>query len=663
MQPPSFGHRRGRAAVWLAALAGLLIALPAGAQTDASVLGQITSGTGPIRLQQPLSALTDRRKAGIAQDNTAVTAADKAKGLQAGSQVLDNTAELQPGDERTILKNGYRPGEFERYVQRLANSFEIRRLGADLMVDQSAVASATASTTRDATDALDISQVVPADYVVSAGDEVLVSMSGSVDADLRLIVDSGGRIQVPRIGSVRVAGVRYQDLAAAIDRQARRVFKNYELSASLGRLRGVRVFVTGFAERPGAYSVSSLATVSSVLFQAGGPAAAGSFRHIELRRHGQVVARIDLYDLIAQGGRDADPLVQAGDVIHIGAVGKQVAMIGSVNKAAVFELEPGETVSDVLQMAGGFNSVADRSRMAVERLADRGEQRIRQLAWPADRTQALDAGDVVRVFSAVAATLPLARQSKRVRVEGEVAHPGDYILPPASSIADAIRAAGGLTPAANVYGTEFMRESVRQSQIQNYERALRDLELEFSRKSTLAATQTPLPTKASEDGVTLLELQLQRLRNVKPSGRVVLQLTPDARELPDLALEDGDRLYVPATPNTVGVFGSVFNSGNFLFQSNRTVGDYLKLAGSGTRNADADSVFVIRANGSVVSARQYKGIFGIGNADTLASQAVYPGDTVFVPDEVTKVAFTQNAKDWSQLLYQFALGLLAIKSY
>ncbi|MDP2006330.1 MAG: SLBB domain-containing protein [Rubrivivax sp.] len=664
MQHSALKRHGTRLVAGFALIAGSLGVLPADAQTDTSLVGQITGGSGPIRLQQPQSDLSDRNKVLSARDRTANGAADKSKTQLGHSQSLDNTAELQPGDERTILKNGYRPGEFERYVQKVANSFEIQRYGADLMVDQSALAAEeTGSAGRDVADSLGISLVVPADYVVTVGDEVRVSMSGSVDADLRLVVDSGGRIQIPRIGSVRVAGVRYQDLDTTIERQARRVFKNFELSTSLGRLRGVRVLVTGFAEKSGAYSVSSLSTVSSVLFKAGGPAAAGSFRNIELRRRGQVVSQIDLYALMALGGLESDPLVQAGDVIHVGPVGKQVAMIGSVNKPAVFELKPGETIASVLAMAGGFNSVADRSRLAVERLSDRSQQRIRQLAWPTDQAQALDAGDVVRVFSAVAATLPLERQNKRVRVEGEVRHPGDYILPPASSIGDAIRAAGGLTQAADIYGTVFRRESVRLSQTQNYERALRDLELEFSRKSTLAATQTPLPTKASEDGVTLLQLQLQRLRDVKQTGRVVLELQPDAKELPDLALEDGDQLYVPSTPNTVGVFGSVFNAGNFLYQRDRTVGDYLKLAGSGTRNADEDSVFVIRANGSVVSARQQKGAFGTGGARVLAGQRVYPGDTVFVPDVVTTTAFMQNAKDWTQLLYQFALGLLAIRNF
>jgi protein involved in polysaccharide export with SLBB domain len=646
----------------LALFALLSSPVPAVAQADTTVGGQINSASGPIRLQQPQSTLSDRSKSQSGQDK-AGGQADKSRTLQDGSKAFDNTAELQPGDERTILRNGYRPGEFELYVQKLANSFEIRRLGADLMVDQSAADDASGASRRDVTDPLDISVVVPADYVVTIGDEVLVSMSGSVDADLRLVVDSGGRIHIPRIGAVLVAGVKYQDLAAAIDRQGRRVFKNYELSASLGRLRGVRVLVTGFADKPGAYSVSSLSTASSVLLKAGGPSAAGSFRNIEVRRRGQLASRIDLYELMVSGGHAVDPLLQAGDVIYIGPVGKQVAVLGSVNQPAVIELKPGETVGSVLALAGGFNSVADRSRMAVERLSDRREQRIRQLTWPADQTQVLDAGDVVRVFSAVAATLPLERQNKRVRVEGEVQHPGDYILPPASTIGDAIRTAGGLTQAAHLYGTQFSRESVRLSQIQNYDRALRDLEIEFSRKSTLAATQAPLPTKRSEDGVTLLQLQLQRLRDVKPTGRVVLQIAPGAKELPDLALEDGDRLYVPSMPNTVGVFGSVFNAGNFLYQSDRTVGDYLKLAGSGTRSADENSVFVIRANGSVVSARQHRGTFGNGDAAVLASQQVYPGDTVFVPDEVTQTTLMQNAKDWTQLLYQFALGLLAIKSF
>ena len=134
----------------------------------------------------------------------------------------------------------------------------------------------------------------------------------------------------------------------------------------------------------------------------------------------------------------------------------------------------------------------------------------------------------------------------------------------------------------------------------------------------------------------------------------------DSTALPDLVLEDGDRLFLPKRPNTVGIFGSVFSTGNYLHLVTRTVGDYLRLAGGPTKGADEASVFVIRANGTVSSSLQETGYFKRGNQ--IAGLPAEPGDTIFVPEEINKVTWVQNAKDWTLILYQFGVGLAGIKS-
>ena len=539
-------------------------------------------------------------------------------------------------------------GEFEEFVQRLAEPIEIRRFGAELV------------TPSEADDTADPLPLVPADYLVKPGDEILLTIWGSVDADLRLLVDRSGRISIPRVGPVLVAGVRYADLPAAISQRVTQVFRNFQLSVSLGQLRGLRVYVTGFVARPGSYGVSSLATVIQGLLKAGGPSAAGSFRNIEIRRGNQRVASFDLYDFLLGGDRSADRMLQADDVIHVGPVGTQVALIGSVNRPAVFELKPGETVADLLRMAGGFSAVADRTRLSVERLDDRATVRIVQLALPAANSAALANGDVLRAFSAIGVALPVQRQNKRVRVEGEVQRPGEYVLPASSSIADALAAAGGLTEKAYPFGTEFSRESVRATQQQNYERALRDLETDLARNSSAQRTSNADEAAATAGRESANARLLASLRAQRPSGRIVLQMQPDSRELPQLALEDGDRLLIPPRPTAVGVFGSVFNAGSYLYGDGRAVEEYLSLAGGPTRGADAGSTFVIRANGSVVSGRQNSGWYSRGTG--LAGVMAVAGDTVFVPEEMNKSTFVQNAKDWTQILSQFGLGLAAIKT-
>lgn len=625
-------------------LSMLLIAAGAAqAQVDPSQLASeplnATSGS-PIRLRSPTPAV------GTSARESATTAPS-----------FEQMTLGRPAAEPPVP---YQPDDFERYVRRLAGidesrsglepagQFEIRRFGADVISGGHGMAMP------------DGSAMVPADYIIAAGDELQITLWGSVDADVRTTVDRSGRVSLPRVGSFMVAGTRYADLPEVIGRRVGQVFKNYQLSVGLGQLRSVRVYVTGFAKRPGAHQVNSLSTIVNALMRSGGPSSAGSYRKIELRRGGQTISTFDLYDLLLKGDKSADRIVQADDVIHIGPVGPQVGLIGSVNKPAVFELKPGETAQDVLAMAGGFTAVADRSRLAIESLAERDGQRIVQLRWPDEAKRPLDSGDVLRVFSQVDTRLSAQLQNKRVRVEGEVVRPGEYVLSPDSTLADALRAAGGLTPLAYLFGAEFTRESVRATQQQNYERALRDLEVEFAKaaytRKALTADEAAAQAAAGSGSTVLI----QRLREIRPSGRVVLQLDPSAPGLPPLALEDGDRLFVPARPNSVGVFGSVFNGGSYLFNQGGSIESFLKLAGGPTRGADGESMFVLRANGSVISARQDSGWFGGGGS--LGSLAAQPGDTIFVPEEVGKTTFVQNAKEWTQILAQFGLGAAAIKS-
>lgn len=653
---------RWLACLSLAVLATMPALAPAQTQNDPQQGSQTlqtstdrSATSGPVRLRQGNQDQQQQRN-GAFRCAQSTRQSDYKPGefeeyvLRMVGQMPSTMTPPPPSDQQSGNPSGNQaqPDVFDPQMRR-APTAKIRRLGAELMIDPCP------------TEDPDYNPLVPADYIVQAGDELLVTLWGSVDADLRPIVDRSGSISIPRVGTIMVAGVRYAELRDVIARRVAQVFKNFQLSVSLGQLRGVRIYVTGFVLRPGAYTVSSLSTIAGALIKAGGPSAAGSFRTIQLRRGRTVVSNFDFYDLLLKGDRSNDRVVQPDDVIHVGPLGTQVALIGSVNQPAIFELKPGETVADVVRMGGGLTAVADLSRLAVERLDDRTTTRITQLELPQALSSEPRSGDVLRAFNSVFAVLPVERQNKRVRVEGEVLRPGEYVLPARSSISDALSAAGGLTSAAYVYGTEFSRESVRVTQQDNYERALRDLELEFAKASTTLRTNTADEAAAQSQRSAGTTRLIERLRSIKPTGRIVLQLPPDSRQLPDMALEDGDRLYVPARPSTVGVFGSVFNGGSYLWSESRKMDDYLRLAGGPTKGADEASVFVIRANGSVVSNLQTKGWLSTRSGEFVGTTA-QPGDTIFVPEEINKTTFVQGAKDWTQILYQFGLGIAGIVS-
>jgi protein involved in polysaccharide export with SLBB domain len=494
---------------------------------------------------------------------------------------------------------------------------------------------------------------VPPGYIVQVGDEVTVSLWGGVEAEWRLRVDRGGRLSLPRVGPLAVAGVEAGGLEPMLRSRLERIFKGFELAAAVTEISPLRIQITGFVERPGAYVVPGLSTISAALAQAQGPAAGGSYRRIRLLRNGQTVVLFDLYAVLADAQRSADRLLQPGDVLHVEAVGPQVAMLGSVNRPAVFEVLPGETVADALRLAGGYSSVADGTRLSLERLRDRRGVGAVELRWPGDAAAPLNDGDLLRALSQVDAALPTQGRNKRVRIEGEVLNPGDYLLPPTATLADALVAAGGPTAAAFLFGTELRRERVRLAQQANYDRALQELEAEISRAAAARNPRDDSP-QPSDAGARQL---LSTLRARRPEGRLVLDVSPDSAALPALPLEDGDQLRLPPRTQAVGVFGSVFNAGSFVHRDGQDLGDYLRRAGGATGGADYASAFVIRANGSVASARQGGWWNGVS---LFEQQPALPGDTVYVPEKLDRTTFVQGAKDWTQILYQLGVGVAAL---
>lgn len=497
------------------------------------------------------------------------------------------------------------------------------------------------------------SVLVPADYPVQVGDELLVNVWGSVEGEWRLVVDRGGRVVLPRVGPVAVAGVPAAHLADRLRARLQLVYRGFDLGVAITDVAPIRIRVTGFVEHPGDRLLPGLSTLSRALDRLGVASAGGSLRQVRLRRGGAEFRRYDRYALLAQGQDGDDPMLLPGDVVHVEPVGPQVAVYGAVNRTAVFETLPGHTLADVIKLAGGFSAVADGDRVELERRRGDELTRVVQLRWPEDATRPLADGDLIRVPSRMEAARPTLLGNKRVRIEGEVMRPGDYVLPPDASLADAVAAAGGTTPAAFLFGTELRRERVRLLQEANYLRALQEMEAEAARLATVrgAGGENPAAQEAA-----LREL-ISRLRLRRPEGRLVLDVAPGAESLPALVLEDGDFVRVPPRGQSVGVFGSVFNGGSFVHDGGRILGDYVARAGGPTETSEARSMFVVRANGSVLSARQ--GGWWSGREQFEAEPAL-PGDTIFVPERLDRVTTVQGFKDWTQILYQLGIGLAAL---
>ncbi len=748
---------------------------------------------------------------------------------------------------------------------------------------------------------------VPPDFVIGPDDVLRIRAWGQVNFQANLRVDRSGEIYLPQVGPVHVAGLPFSELDSHLRGAVGRIYRNFDLTADVGQIRAIQIYVAGAARRPGAYTVSSLSTLVDAIFSSGGPSVQGSMRHIELRRGGTVVTDFDLYNLLIHGDKSKDAKLQPGDVIFIQPAGAEVAITGSVRSPAIYELQANEPLSELITNAGGVSAVAAEARISIERienhhdrhamevaydqsglattLADgdlvrvfpivpqyrqtvilrgnianpgrfawhpgmkvselipdkdslitrnywwkraqlglpapefgpaqgldnlrqpaedhainlnaagppgmiaqnqrgvqpyqRGSQQYQpelqqnqpglqqyqpglgaqqyqadmgsqlspygtdaqqqgQYGWEQQEDQALSAqqrsggsslaaeqsaqsarsfrstqrtvvrqlapeidwnyavierldketlktklipfdlgklvlqhdasqdlelqaGDVVSIFSEADIRVPRAEQTKLVRLDGEFVHAGIYAVQPGETLRQLVERAGGLTPNAYLYGSEFTRESARALQQARIDQYVQSLDMRIQRSNlALAASQTSTQDMATGNSAQVSERELlARLRQIRATGRIVLEFKPGSsgmNSIPDIAMEDGDRFVIPPVPATVNVVGAVYDQNTFLYANGKRAGAYLRQAGGPNKDADRKREFIIRADGKVVSHDMGNGLWG----NEFDSLAMNPGDTIVVPDKTFKPSILRGVTDWSQMFSQFALGAVSL---
>ena len=278
---------------------------------------------------------------------------------------------------------------------------------------------------------------VSGDYTVGPGDEIVVRAWGSIDIDYRSTVDRNGQLNLPRIGSFTVAGVRAADLEKQLRSQIGRLYTNFNLSVSLGQMRGVKVFVVGPARLPGVFTLSSQSTLLSAVVAAGGPGPTGSMRKVSLRRDGRIVSELDVYDFLVQGDKSKDLQLVAGDVVIFHPVGPRVALNGDLDNAAIYEFKtPEEPVGELLRYAGGAPVLANPNRALVERIDPAKPGSVRFVEeFKLDATglkKPLRDGDVVTLLNISPGF------ANAVTLTGAVAQPLRYAYFPGMRISDLI---------------------------------------------------------------------------------------------------------------------------------------------------------------------------------------------------------------------------------
>nr|WP_081991115.1 SLBB domain-containing protein [Pseudoalteromonas piratica] len=274
---------------------------------------------------------------------------------------------------------------------------------------------------------------IPDSYIIGPGDEFQINFYGKESDSFEVEVDREGRLTIPKLSPVNVAGLKFSEVKALVKAKIEQEIIGVQAFVSMGRLRSMRILVLGEAYKPGAYSVSSLASVTHALFVSGGITEIGSLRNIQVKRAGKVVAALDLYDLLTKGDSSNDIVLQSGDVVFIPSVGKQVTVSGLVKRPAIFELKKNETADDLIRLAGGFKAEAFPQKTVIERYAGNSFKTVltRDFSKSEISYQPHD-GDVIKVQGSS------EELENAVTIMGAVSHPGNYQWQKGDRISDLI---------------------------------------------------------------------------------------------------------------------------------------------------------------------------------------------------------------------------------
>ncbi|MER2493234.1 SLBB domain-containing protein [Catenovulum sediminis] len=388
---------------------------------------------------------------------------------------------------------------------------------------------------------------VPHEYVLGPGDTVKIQLFGKEFKSYEVTIDRNGTFMMPETGPLQVVGMSFSEFKNFINEQISQKVIGAKANITMGALRSIRIFVLGEAYKPGAYTVSSLSSITHALFVSGGVTEVGSLRNIQLKRKGKVITTFDLYDLLLKGNTANDTNLLPGDVVFIPPVGTTVGVDGEVKRPAIYELKNSVNAGEVIELAGGYLPTAYPKASKIERIGKQGERTVVDvdLTQKSGKQQALSNGDIVRVYSI------LDSRENVVSIEGHTHRPGAFAWKKGMRVSDLINDVRDLKSEPDLVYSLIIRE----------EQPLRTITaLQFSIGQVLA-------NPSSEHNIKL-----------QPRDKIYVFGANQARQLDGVLARLRSQSRATQPPKIVSISGNVEFAGNYPLTTSMTVNDLIKAA-------------------------------------------------------------------------------------
>ncbi|KAA6226168.1 MULTISPECIES: polysaccharide biosynthesis/export family protein [unclassified Campylobacter] len=470
------------------------------------------------------------------------------------------------------------------------------------------------------------------DYKIAVGDQISLKIWGAVEYAQILVVDSQGNIFIPKVGAIKVLGVKNSQLLNVIQSSVRRVYKqNVFVYADMNAYQNVSVFVTGNVNAPGLYEGLSSDSIIQYIDKAGGiNLEYGSFRDIKVLRNNKVIKEVDLYDFLLNGQMELFPY-RSGDVILVGDVLNYAFVSGDVQKPFRFELA--DDIQNLMDLARVSGAKPIVTNAIVKTYGDNHKLDVNAYNKLEFANIRLKTGDEV-LFRPEYISKDIS-----ITIRGE--HDGiqSLVVKKGSTLED-ISKIIKTNAMSDITSLQVFRKSVAKTQKELIAAQLKELETIALTSPSVNAEQAAI--RATQAG-TILEF-IERAKQVEPKGQIVIE---NVKAYSSIVLEEGDIINVPSKNNLVIVQGEVSVPGAFVYINKENLKYYIELAGGYSDRADTSRVLVIRASGK---AEKYR-----------SSVSMKPGDSILVLPKVD----TQNLQIFgmiTQILYQIAVATSVVVS-
>lgn len=478
------------------------------------------------------------------------------------------------------------------------------------------------------------------EYILDFGDILEIQLTGQQDYTQEFALQRDGSINMPDIGKLQLAGMSLGEASALIKSRVNSSFIGTNAYISLSNIRDINVLVSGNAYNPGIYTLSGNSNILHALGVSGGINKFGSYREINLIRNKKVIETLDMYDVLITGIYSSKTTLQSGDIIFVKPVKNLISIDGAVKRPAIYELNDGQQLSQVISYANGLDIQADLSNIYLDRILD---GKVKPLPiGNIKQFNTIEAKDGDKVF--------IRKHSFRaVNIEGAVLKPGRYLMAEGESIIDLIEKSGGYTENAYPFGAVY--ENTNALMINKMAKDI--LYGEFIDNIITVSQKNPA---SSYNLSSMIELT-ESLRNSEPNGRIVVDIEGDSS---NVVLKDGDRLLIPERPNHIYIYGEVSYEGALRYDSTKSLDYYISKSGGLKENADDQAIYVLHPNGDTQRSTIKKSLFQNSPDSELI---LHPGSIIFVPRGIDNSATNRlAAQAYVSILGNIGIALASLSS-